>query len=259
VTVALLGDGGDEGFAGYDWYRTATTLGAADAITTVPGVASLIRLVARPMGRRARRLAALATADPAARFADLRSLFAPHATKPLFTSRFDESLDVNRLAAHRLRTLYNEGLDSLLAMQYVDLRTYLADELLPKVDVCTMAHSLEARAPLLDHRLLEFAYGLPPSLRDVRRPKRLLRRLLAQHVPVELTEGPKRGFSVPLCHWFRTDLKNNIRDLQSGVLAETGWIDRKATASLIENHLSAKRDNSERLFHLLVLDQWLAQ
>lgn len=257
ITVALLGDGGDEGFAGYDWYRTASRYGAVGAVLENPAVAPLVGALAKPLGRQAERLALLVTSDAAERFADLRCLFGPKTTTPIFTSRFLESLDPARRARALLRGLYRDDLRQVLAMQYVDLRTYLADDLLPKVDICTMAHGLEARAPLLDHRILEFAYRLPSSVHDADKPKLLLRRILRRYVPAELTDGPKRGFTVPLKHWFRTDLKDMVEQIPGGPLIDTGWFDRDGLRSIVADHLAGRRDNSNRLFHLLMLQMWL--
>lgn len=257
ITVALLGDGGDEGFAGYDWYRTASRYEAAGAVLKNPAVAPLVGALAKRLGRQAERLALLLTSDAAERFADLRCLFGPKTTAPIFTSRFLESLDPARRARALLKGLYRADLRRILAMQYVDLRTYLADDLLPKVDICTMAHGLEARAPLLDHRILEFAYRLPASVHDADKPKLLLRRILQRYVPVELTEGPKRGFTVPLKDWFRTDLRDMIERIPDGPLMDTGWFERDGIRSIMTDHLAGRRDNSNRLFHLLMLQIWM--
>lgn len=257
ITVALLGDGGDEGFAGYDWYRTASRYGSAGGFLGNSVVAPIVGALAKPFGRQAERLALLVTSQAAERFADLRCLFGPKTTAPIFTPAFEDSLDPDRRARALLRNLYRADLRQVLAMQYVDLRTYLADDLLPKVDICTMAHGLEARAPLLDHRILELAYSLPASAHDVDRPKFLLKRILQRYVPIELTEGPKRGFTVPLKHWFREDLSDMVERIPDGPLMDTGWFERDALRSIVTAHLVGERDNSHRLFHLLMLQMWL--
>ena len=258
VTVALLGDGGDEGFAGYDWYRTADRLDRLARATSVTPLDMLVRVYAVLGGRRAKRLASLVTEDSAERFADLRCLFDVGTTDTLFTPGFKESLSQDLLSRGRISALYRERpLSAVLRMQYADLRTYLADGLLPKVDISTMAHSLEARAPLLDHRVLEFAYGLPAELQDVRRPKALLKQLLGRHVPSRLTRGPKQGFTVPLRDWFRGALRPMVEGLAQGTLVDTGWFHRAGIVELLRDHLENRRDNSERLYHLLVLNMWL--
>jgi asparagine synthase (glutamine-hydrolysing) len=258
ITVALMGDGGDEGFAGYNWYRNAHRLAA---LARLAAVAPLVRWTAQPFGIKARRLAYLLTTTPAQRFANLRCMFGKFATPaPLFDVRFDAALDKQRLAGARLRGYYRgDDLRAVHAMQYVDLRTYLPGDLLTKVDVCTMAHSLEARAPLLDHRILEFAFRLPPELHDVRQPKAMLRQILRRYVPPDLTDGPKRGFSAPLRDWFRGELKPTVEGLSKGPLIETGWFNPSVIANLVDDHVRGRRDNSERLFHLLVLEMWLAR
>ncbi len=261
ITVALMGDGGDEGFAGYNWYRNAHRFASVGRVAAIEPMATMARLAARPFGTKARRLAFLLTTTPAERFANLRCMFGKYATEQsLFDSGFEDALDPARLARPRLCGYYEtDSLRELHAMQYVDLRTYLPGDLLTKVDVCTMAHSLEARAPLLDHRVLEFAFRLPPSLHDVDHPKAMLRQILQRYVPRSLTDGPKRGFSAPLRDWFRRELRPTIERLRNGPLIETGWFNRPVIDSLVDDHLEGRRDNSERLFHLLVLEMWLSR
>jgi asparagine synthase (glutamine-hydrolysing) len=147
----------------------------------------------------------------------------------------------------------------LRRMRYVDIATYLADCLMPKVDVATMAHGLEARAPLLDQELLRFALSLPDAwLVDRDGGKRILRAVLSRYLPASLFDRPKQGFSVPLGSWFT----GSIRHLASGLstsapLMDTGWFQPAGIDALVREHVSGLRDHSQRLFSLLVLDEWL--
>jgi asparagine synthase (glutamine-hydrolysing) len=145
-------------------------------------------------------------------------------------------------------------------MRYTDVRTYLADELMPKVDVASMAHGLEVRAPLLDHEVLAFGLRQPDAfLLDAGGGKRLLRALLHRHVPAALFERPKQGFSVPLGRWFAGPLRGRIEGLaERSRLLDTGLFRPEGVRSLAAEHLSGTRDHGQRLFALLVLDQWLA-
>ena len=101
--------------------------------------------------------------------------------------------------------------DNLLdSLSRLDFNRYLVDDILTKVDRASMAYSLEARVPLLDHRIVEFAYSLPTELRLKNGPKSILKDILYKQIPKELIERPKRGFSVPLKHWFRNELKDKV-------------------------------------------------
>ena len=271
VTVALGGDGGDEGFAGYDWYRTAARLSRLGRL--VPSVAASVgsRALARiaigsgSSTRRARQLgrglAVMSHGEAAERFAALRTCVNQHEAEGLFAGR---------LAAHRheagprdataLAALYRdcEGTD-LRRMRYVDIRTYLADCLMPKVDVATMAHGLEARAPLLDQELIRFALSLPDEwLVDRAGGKQILKTLLARYVPPRLFDRPKQGFTPPLGPWFAGAFKTSLESMtRSEPLIETGWFAPAGIARLIDEHARGHRDHSQRLFELLVLEAWL--
>jgi asparagine synthase (glutamine-hydrolysing) len=144
-------------------------------------------------------------------------------------------------------------------MRYADMETYLADDLMPKVDVASMAHGLEVRAPLLDHEVVRFGLSLPNEyLLDARGGKRILRDLLLRHLPRDLVERPKRGFSVPLAPWFRSALRPHIEALASSErLGGLGLLEPDGIRRLVDEHMTGIRDHGERLYTLLVLDQWL--
>jgi asparagine synthase (glutamine-hydrolysing) len=144
-------------------------------------------------------------------------------------------------------------------MRYADIRTYLADCLLPKVDVATMAHGLELRAPLLDHEVLEFALSLPDEyVLDGAADKRVLRAVLARYLPRALFERPKQGFSLPLRDWFRGGVRAAAEGLATSErLQATGWFRPGGIAALAREHVDGKRDHSQRLYSLLALDEWL--
>jgi asparagine synthase (glutamine-hydrolysing) len=146
-------------------------------------------------------------------------------------------------------------------MRAVDVQTYLADCLMPKVDVATMAHGLEARAPLLDQDVLRFALSLPDEwLVEAGRGKRILRVLLDRYVPTELYERPKQGFTPPLAPWFAGAYRDALRALaRSPALMDHGWFRSSGIIALVDEHARGERDNSQRLFQLLVLDAWLKQ
>jgi asparagine synthase (glutamine-hydrolysing) len=271
VTVALGGDGGDDAFAGYRWYGNALRLSrlASRLPTSLTGSAG--RLVSGVAGllpgadfaaRAGRALSVLGQPDDAARFAALRSFVNAPEMHQLYAGELRESrVRQGAVALDALRAAYArcEG-SALRRMLYTDQGSYLAEDLLPKVDVATMAHGLEARAPLLDHELVRFAMTLPDAyLRDESGGKLVLRALLRRHVPPALFERPKQGFSLPLAPWFAGPLQPRIAALaDSPRLLDRGWFRRDGLRALVEEHVRGTRDHSQRLYGLLLLDEWLS-
>jgi asparagine synthase (glutamine-hydrolysing) len=179
-------------------------------------------------------------------------IFTPAERRALMPGHDEVTLD-------RTATLFREaGGDPLRRMRYADVGTYLADCLNPKVDVATMAHALEARAPLLDHTLIEFGLGLPKSyLIDARGGKRVLRALLERYLPSEMINRPKHGFTVPLDDWFRGAARSVADRLaRSEALASSCGLNLDAVGALAAEHTGGRRDHGDQLFALLALDTW---
>lgn len=143
--------------------------------------------------------------------------------------------------------------------QYADLKFWLPGDILTKVDRASMAVSLEAREPLLDHRLLEFAASLPEGLRLRRgEGKWLLKKAMERYLPDEILYRPKQGFVTPISAWFRGPLAGSARSIAgSGSLARTGWFDQRAISNLAEDHIAGRRDHGRLLWQLLMLDRSL--
>jgi asparagine synthase (glutamine-hydrolysing) len=142
-------------------------------------------------------------------------------------------------------------------MQAEDMLTYLPDDILTKVDRCSMAVSLEARVPLLDHRVVEYVWSLPTALRRGREPKVLLKSVLARYLPPSLVERPKRGFSVPLGQWLAGPLRSWADDLLSpDRLKAEGLLDPGMVQSLWRRHLSNAEQNATALWNILMLRAW---
>jgi asparagine synthase (glutamine-hydrolysing) len=269
ITVALGGDGGDEGFAGYDWYGNAERLdrlaglipaGAARAGVKAVRLAGRHLQGNRAIGRVKRGLAVLELSQ-AERFAALRSFVNAAEAGFLYDG---ELLERRRAGFDPARALLTDAYSrangsALRRMRYADISTYLADDLMPKVDIATMAHSLEARAPLLDQEVLAFGLSLPDRfLVDERGGKRILRDLLARHVPPRLFERRKQGFSVPLQVWFSGQLRPKLERLaQSEALRELGLLKPEGIQRLVAEHAAGVRDHSQRLFSILQLEDWL--
>ena len=206
VTVALTGDGGDELFAGYDSYADGLRLW---------GDRSQRRVFAKP--RRGmervwdlkRRLT-----PPGARLTAWGRLMAGRQRRRLFAPAFLRQIRGIDVAAERARWYLPAAQSDLLSrMQYVDVKTYLPDDILVKVDRMSMAHALECRSPLLDYRIAEFAARLPYEARfDASgRGKNLLRKVLSRHLPPALFERPKQGFAVPWAQWCQGDFGRGLR------------------------------------------------
>ncbi len=255
VTVSLSGDGGDELFGGYTRY--VETLGrptvpawgrpllraVGHALPHIaPGRGRLLDL-ARPRSARYASTVALALAP-----AD-GGMAAPHLVPR--EGQFGDILG-NAFAAAGTRDFTSQ-------MMLVDVATYLPGDILTKVDRASMAVSLEARVPLLDHALVEFALALPADLK-IRRGagKQVFRQTIRGLVPAEVLDHPKLGFSVPLGQWFRGPLRHRIDQLATANGGLYDLLDRASVRRLSTEHLMRRRDHSTALWRALVLHLWLA-
>ncbi|MGQ0539514.1 MAG: asparagine synthase (glutamine-hydrolyzing) [Gemmatimonadaceae bacterium] len=255
VTVALSGDGGDEAFGGYTRYpetlNGAPLLPRALAGVTrafaralpqfAPGRNWLLNVARSRRGRYASTLATPARPDEGGLLR--RELAARHPS-------LDELLDdlFERSAARDFPT----------QLMLVDLMSYLPGDILTKVDRMSMAPSLEARVPLLDHVVVEFAVSLPASLkfRDGA-GKWLLRRAIEGTVPASVLTRPKQGFGVPLGRWFRRELTHRLDALLSPGSAIYEYVDQASVRGIVREHRARRRDHSSNLWRLMVLDLWL--
>ncbi len=266
VTVALTGDGGDEAFGGYDRYRAmqiAENLSPL-AYTGFRLAASLARPFAPHRERnRLRRLIRFADAlhlPPAVQYFQYRSLFDPSDLDKLFSDNTLTELDLDAPLRWFCDLFDAEDLpDEPSRAQYHDLHTYLPDDLLVKADIASMACSLELRAPLLDHRVVQLGLSLPTALKVGRRQgKLILRQAFADMLPAEALSAPKRGFGIPLASWLRNELRTTLIE----TLGDSGFLGRgifrpEAVLGLVDEHLHRRADHSHRLWALLVLARWL--
>ncbi len=268
VTVALSGDGGDETFAGYPW-RYGLNLVEARLRRAIPGPLrrGVLGRLARvwPKGDRLPRplrfkfLMRNLALDPAQAYFHDMSAFTPGDKGGLLTPEFAGAVaahDTFRgFARHFERA---RGLDDLARLLYVDTRTWLADDILTKVDRMSMAVSLEGRSPLLDHEVMELAARLPSSMK-VRNGtfKYLLRRHLAGRVPAEVLAAPKRGFSIPVAAWLRGELRDMAADLLLSPRADgRGYFQARTVQRLWDAHQGGTRDHSRQLWTLMTLELW---
>jgi len=269
VTVALSGDGGDELFGGYTRYQFANRLkrmlalpkplrlALARAIESVSAdrwdaMLSIIPDSARPrqVGDKLHKLAAIL---PVSSETDLYRRLVTHW----------EPETVVRDASEKKGVLWDARIDAEFPnftdrMQFLDLVTYLPDDILTKVDRASMAVALEARVPLIDHRVVEFAWRLPRHAK-VRNgtSKWLLRQVLYRHVPQALVERPKMGFAIPLGDWLREPLRDWAENLLATArLREAGFFHVDAVRKVWDEHVSGRANRQYMLWNVLMFEAW---
>ena len=267
VTVALSGDGGDEGFGGYTFRYLPHVLearlrGILPAALRAPLFRTAGKLwpgsAALPKPLRLKTVFEnLAVGDAEAFYRDLIWL-RPQTRERLYAPGFLESLrGFTPLEAMAPYYVHSSAADALGRAQDTDIHFYMTDDVLVKVDRMSMAHALEVRAPLLDYRILEFAARLPSVLKmNHREGKRPLRNLAAQRLPAEIARLPKRGFSIPAAEWLRTELRPLVEDAlnHQGLAADVLRVD--TLKGLWREHLSGARDHSVFLWGLMTLGMW---
>jgi asparagine synthase (glutamine-hydrolysing) len=257
VTVALSGDGGDELFGGYDRYR-AMRLGRKLVPWAVGPVLRWGRWAqwGPPKSRltRAGRLIASLGFPEAERYEGYLRVFDEPLLKAIWptTPQYVHPRSIAK-RYEGLRTY----LDSVQAALAVDRVTYLPDDLLTKVDRCSMMHGLEVRSPFMDHELVQFAAGLTTDQLLKGGPKRMLREAFKDDLPAWVFKRKKMGFAVPIGDWFRGPLRGMLRDtLFSAHAFGRTHFDMKVVERLVEEHESFRVDHSQRLYALLMLELW---
>lgn len=258
VTVALTGDGGDEAFGGYGRHRANMLAEAVSATLSSESmrdsVKSLVRSSHDQSGTVARikRFMYAASSVRSERYRAWAGVLSDDLIAEVFPA-VTETDEVVRKMFEKYRTL--DAIDAFLA---IDTEFYLPTDLLVKMDITSMMHSLEARSPFLDHQLVEFVAALP-SNQKVRRltTKFILKRAMHGRVPSEALLRRKRGFAVPIKQWLCGELRDVLKDhlLSSHAVAD-GFIRGEAINRLVREHLSGMRDWSHQLWTLLMLEMW---
>jgi asparagine synthase (glutamine-hydrolysing) len=267
VTVALNGDGGDESFAGYERYaamRLAERYHRIPAVLRESVVRQVIELMPSSETRRGRirdvkRFVQAASLPKVERYLRWVSVFDAEAKLDLFSENFARQTQ-NVSAAGLLNPWFARANGSGIVdtALLTDIMTYLPNDLLVKVDIATMANSLEARSPFLDHHVIEFAASLPEKykLRGLT-TKYLLKRILRKLLPAENLDRRKMGFGVPIGHWFRGTLQPFLREtLLAEASLNRGLFKAEAVKRLVELHTRGERDYSAQLWTLLMLELW---
>lgn len=267
VTVALSGDGGDELFGGYERYRALEWSGRIQSWLPVQWLNQswwIKRLpdsnARRSLLRRVRRFCEALGQPPVERYMNWIQIFGEASRLDLYQESFIEQLP-DRNPVDFLRSAWNKAgnRDLLSCASVADLQTYMPCDLMTKVDIASMAHSLEARQPMLDYRLVEWAASLPSHLKlKGTRGKKLLMDTYHDLLPREIWHRPKMGFGVPIAKWFRTSLRDRTMDALLGSDARCHAIFRpEAIRALVEEHMSGKGNQAYRLWNLLMLELWM--
>ncbi|MCM2355882.1 MAG: amidotransferase 1, exosortase A system-associated, partial [Arenimonas sp.] len=268
VTVALSGDGGDESMGGYRRYRMhlmeEKMRGSMPAGIRRPVFGLLGRMYPKAdwaprMFRAKTTFQALARDSVQAYFHSV-SILRDDMRRSLFSSKFRAELaGYNALEVFRRHGDAAQTDDPLALIQYLDTKTYLVGDINTKVDRASMAHSLEVREPLMDHKLVEWLATLPSGLKiKGQEGKFVFKKAMEPMLPRDVLYRPKMGFAVPLARWFRGPLKERVREAILGsTLAETGIFNREYLEHLVDAHQSGARDYSAPLWTTMMFEAFL--
>jgi asparagine synthase (glutamine-hydrolysing) len=268
VKMVLTGDGADEILAGYETYqahyaaRMYRTLPVwlrrnvvSPAVFALPAVDSKASFESR-----AKRFVAAAGRDSDEAHGMWRIIFDEEAKRELYSSHLGsraETIDTMELYRDMFRKAGSRS--ALDRMLYVDTRFYLPNDMLVKVDRMCMAHSIEARVPYLDHRVVEFAFSLPDQLklRSLATKKYILKSALHERLPKKIVGRKKQGFNIPHAKWFKGELRDFVSDHLSSQRVKTiGWFDTNRVERLLDDHFQGRREHSHEIWGLLVLSIW---
>ncbi|MGI8884527.1 MAG: asparagine synthase (glutamine-hydrolyzing) [Pyrinomonadaceae bacterium] len=267
VTVALNGDGGDESFAGYERHaamRIAETYHRLPKILRTALIEKSVNLIPtseiqRSRVRDVKRFLQAASLPKTERYFRWMSTFNRDAKKDFYTEQFSREISDNDPAQVLEKWFAKANGSGILdAVLLTDQMTYLPNDLLVKVDIASMANSLEARSPFLDHNVIEFAASLPENVKARRtETKSFLKKIAARLVPREVVYRRKMGFGVPIGKWFRGEMKDYVREvLLSEKSLNRGIIKSEIIEKYVREHTNAERDHAFQLWTLLMLELW---
>lgn len=267
VTVALSGEGGDEVFAGYETYaayKFAELYKRLPRFLTETIIPSLIHRLPVSQQKvsfdyKAKRFVGGALLPPADGHYWWKVIFSEDAKRTLYTYEADALEDPQLL----FRRAYDQCTadEVLTKLQHIDAKIYLPDDILVKADRMSMATSLEARVPFLDHRIVEFAAALPTKLKMRGLNKKyILKQTMARQLPDLVLKGKKRGFNVPIPVWLRGELREMVHDvLHPRRIKETGFFNETVVSQLIHDHEAGHADYSRNIWGLMIFMLWHEQ
>lgn len=270
VKVVLSGDGGDEVFGGYNWYLDTRANNPWRPIPSIirQGTGNLLNALGEMQWRRAAGAVkgAVSTlqqvgnsaADPLRRYASIHRRFSQTLLSHLYLPDVQHDLNGGAKLDPALGGRAIRNYAYLDQIAYLDHKLYLPDDILVKVDIASMANSLETRAPFLDYRLVEFVASLPTEMKVAHgATKRLLRLALKDIVPDAVLNRPKMGFGPPMDKWMSEDLFPMARDILLGPrLTQRGLFDRALIAAMLAQHRSGQMSHGYHLWLLLVFELW---
>lgn len=270
VTVALSGDGGDEQFAGYRrhrWHMNEEMIrGRIPQFLRGPlfGLMGAVypKMDWAPKMFRAKSTFQALAKDSVGAYMHSMSIVYDDLRKPLFSKNMEKQLNgyhAEEVFRHHLNRAPTD--DPLSLVQYLDMKTYLPGDILTKVDRASMAHSLEVRVPILDHKFVEWTSGIAPDLNlKGNEGKYIFKKSLESHLPKDILYRSKMGFAVPLGSWFKGPLRDRVQQaLNSEQLADTQLFDMSFIKKLVNDHQSGKREHSAALWSLLMFESFLRQ
>ncbi|MDI6752071.1 MAG: asparagine synthase (glutamine-hydrolyzing) [bacterium] len=266
VIVALNGDGGDETFAGYERYVAYKLTSCYEKVPKFirDGISASLKAFPESSSRqnfirKAKRFTEVMAEPNERRYIRWLSIFSNEMKERIYSEEMKERMrkidSVQMIADSFKRSGTDDLLDTLL---FVDTMNYLPFDLMVKVDIASMAHSLECRSPFLDHKLVEFAASIPSNLKlKGGETKHILKKALAKILPKEILNRGKMGFGVPLSFWFREELKDYAQEILLCKKADNrGYFEQKEIKNLLKEHISGRTNHSYRIFSLLMLELW---
>ncbi len=267
VTVALNGDGGDENFAGYLRYKANKLAQMIASIYIKCGGKFLFQFIKnlpesshqKDVFRRLKRFLRALDTTEARRNILWHCFFDNNMKKELYTDGINEQFKNIDSFAYMEDTFNKASADKFLdKILYTDVKTYLPEDLLVKIDIATMANSLEARSPFLDHKFMEFTARIQPSIKlKGLTGKWILKQSVKDMLPKRILTREKMGFGMPIGKWLRNELKDYMCDiLLDKNSLQRGYFNKKALTTLIEEHVLSRHDHGYRLWSLLNLELW---
>ena len=258
VTVCLSGDGGDELFAGYTRHPMfASELTRRNSLPRF--IRRLLAVPASfwPESSRMRNILERQSLPAGRAYGHFRATFGPGLRGSMYSRELLKEIDIPS-TQDLMKHLNHWNTDPLTLLQFIDMATYLPEDILTKVDRMSMAHSLEARVPLLDHKVVEFVATLPPHYKyNDKTSKKILRDIVEPALPPGFLDRRKQGFSIPLNSWFANELADKLHEALHGqVYRESGWFHPETIHQLFERHKKGKQDLSWALWQLLIFHVW---